>query len=136
MAKLASLTCPKCDQVIESEEYKPNKKGGAPPATSFGNCLRRCDNCGIGYSNAQNPDSVVKIYRNPLDNIPLEVHDGALETVSNALNKINRDNKLKKFAFETSEDAITWTVFNYLKQKKFLCESLKLSGVDWLIQRT
>jgi hypothetical protein len=77
-------------------------------------------------------DSVVKIHRNPLDNIPPEVHDGALETVSNALNKMNRKNKLKKFAFETSEDAVTWTVFNYLKQRKILCESLKFSGVEWL----
>ena len=133
MTKLASLTCSKCDLLIESEEYKPNNKGGAPPATSFGTCLRRCDNCGIGYSNAQNPSSVVKIYRNPLDNIPAEVHDGALEALSNALNQLNRENKRKKFAFETSEDAVTWTVFNYLKQRKCLCESLNHSGVDWLI---
>jgi len=133
MAKLASLTCSKCDQLIESEEYKLNIKGGAPPAISFDACLRRCNKCGIGFSNAQNPSSVVKIYCDPLDNIPPEVHDGAWETVLNALNKINRDNKLKKFAFETSEDAVTWTVFNYLKQKGFLYESIKLSGVDWLI---
>jgi hypothetical protein len=133
MAKLASLTCPKCEQLIESEEYKPNKKGGAPPATSFGTCLRQCDNCGIGFSNAQKPESVVKIHRNPLDNIPTEVHEGALETLSHALNQLNRENKRKKFAFETSEDAATWTVFNYLKQRKCLCESLKRSGVEWLI---
>jgi hypothetical protein len=35
--------------------------------------------CGIVFSNAQNLSSVVKIYRKPLDNIPPEVHDGALE---------------------------------------------------------
>jgi hypothetical protein len=81
MEKLKNLTCSKCGQIVESEPYTPNKKGGAFAATSFETCLRRCDNCGVGYSNAQNPDSVVKIYRNPLDNIPLEVQDGALETV-------------------------------------------------------
>jgi hypothetical protein len=133
MAKLASLTCSKCDQLIESEEYKLNIKGGAPPAISFDACLRRCNKCGIGFSNTQNPSSVVKIYCDPLDNIPPEVHDGALETLSNALNQLNRENKRKKFSFETSEDAVTWTVFNYLKQRKCLCESLKRSGVDWLI---
>jgi hypothetical protein len=133
MVKLENIICPKCGILIESDNYTPNSRGGAPPATYFDACLRRCNECGIGYSNAQNPSSVVKIYRNPLDNIPPEVHNGALETLSNALNKFNRENKLKKFAFETSEDAVTWTVFNYLKQKKFLSESLKLSGVDWLI---
>jgi len=80
MAKLNSLNCPKCDKVIDSEEYAPNKRGGAHPAISFDACLRRCNKCGIGFSNAQNPSSVVKIYCDPLDNIPLEVHDGALET--------------------------------------------------------
>ncbi len=61
------------------------------------------------------------------------MHNGALETVSNALNKINRENKLKKFAFETSEDSVTWTAFNYLKLRGILCESIKRAGVDWLI---
>ena len=75
---------------------------------------------------------MVKIHRKPLDNIPPEVHDGAVETLSNALNKFNRENKLKKFAFETSEDAVTWTVFNFLRQRKILCEYLKLSGAGWL----
>jgi len=133
MTHLPNIKCPKCGGLIESDNFTPKSRGGAPPATSFDACLRRCDKCGIGYSNAQNPDGVVKIYRNPLDNIPPEVHNGALETVSKALNKINRENKLKKFAFETSEDAVTWTVFNYLKQRKLICESIKLSGVDWLI---
>ena len=132
MAKLTNLTCPKCGLLIESANYKPNSRGGAPTATSYETCLRRCYDCGVGYSNAQNPNSVVIIHRKPLDNIPPEVHDGALETLLNALNKFNRENKLKKFAFETSEDAVTWTVFNFLRQRKILCESLKLSGVEWL----
>jgi len=135
LPKLENITCPKCCKTIESEAYTPNKKGGAFAATSFDACLRRCNECGIGFSNAQNPSSVVKIYHNPLDNIPSEVHDGALESLSTAINILNRENKVKKFGFETSEDAVTWTVFNYLKQKRFLCESLKLSGVDWLIQK-
>ena len=133
MTKLEKLICSICGNLIESDNYNPNSRGGASPAASFETCLRRCNNCGIGYSNAQNPSSVVKIYRKPLDNIPPEVHNGALDTVSNALNKLNRENKLKKFAFETSEDAVTWTVFNYLKQRKFLCEFFKRSGADWLI---
>jgi hypothetical protein len=133
MAKLENIICPKCGNLIESDNYTPNSRGGAPPATSFDACLRRCNECGIGFSNAQNPSSVVKIYHNPLDNIPPEVHVGVLETLSTALNILNRENKVKKFGFETSEDAVTWTVFNYLKQRKFLCEFFKRSGVGWLI---
>jgi hypothetical protein len=73
--------------------------------------------------------------KNPLDNIPPEVHNGASDTISEALNTINRENKRKKFAFETSEDAVTWTVFNYLRQRRILCEPLKQAGIDWLSAR-
>jgi uncharacterized Zn finger protein len=61
MPKLENLTCPKCGKVIESEEYKSNRREGAFTATSFDTCLRRCEECGIGFSNAQKLDSVVKI---------------------------------------------------------------------------
>jgi hypothetical protein len=132
MTCLSNIECHKCGKSIESKKFTPRSRGGAPSATSFETCLRRCDNCGIGYSNAQKPNSVVKIFRDPLDNIPDKVREGALNTLSNALNLFNRENKLKKFSFETSEDAVTWTVFNYLKQRKILCESLKLPAVDWL----
>lgn len=133
MAKLESIMCPKCGDLIQSDNFTPNSKGGAPPATSFGTCLRRCDNCGIGCSNSQNPNSIVKICRDPLNNIPPEVHIGALKTVTKALNRINKENKLKKFVFETSEDAVTWTVFKYIAQRGILYESLIQTGVDWLI---
>jgi hypothetical protein len=88
MAKLESRTCPQCGELIESKEYEPNKRGGAPTATSFNSCLRRCNECGIGFSNAKNIDSVVKIYRNPLDNIPREVRNDAMETLAKSLNKM------------------------------------------------
>jgi hypothetical protein len=132
MAKLDNLTCPQCGQLIESEEYMPNKRGGASTATSFNSCLRQCDQCGIGFSNAKNPDSVVKIYRNPLGNIPREVQDGARETLAKSLNKINKNNKKVKFGFETSEDAVTWTVFSYLQKDQIICESLKVLDIEWL----
>jgi hypothetical protein len=132
MVKLISLSCPKCGQLIDSEEYKPNKRDGAPTATSFDACLRRCVQCGIGFSNAKNPDSVVKIYRNPLDNIPREVQNGVKETLAKSLNKINKNNKKVKFGFETSEDAVTWTVFSHLQNTQIIRESLKVLGVEWL----
>jgi len=38
------------------------------------------------------------------------------DVLDNSLNELNRPNKRLKFAFETSEDALTWTVFRYLQE--------------------
>jgi hypothetical protein len=85
-------------------------------ATAFEDCLRRCEGCGIGLSNTSNTDSAVEIHRDPLDNLPQEVRDGALETLARSLNIINRKSKRYKFCSENSEDAVTWTIFSHLQR--------------------
>ncbi|MCG2661856.1 MAG: hypothetical protein L6437_16625 [Kiritimatiellae bacterium] len=125
MAKLSSLQCPKCKRVVESLEFVPNAKRQAPTASSYDTCLRRCDSCGISWSNAASVENSVRIYRNPLDNIPEPVREGAIETLSKAVNIRNRTNKLAKFGFENSEDAVTWTVFRYLQQSNVLAETFR-----------
>jgi len=82
--------------------------------------LRRCEHCRIGFSNSSVPGEVVRIFKDPLHNIPVEVHDGVLETLAKAVNLWSRDKKRIKFGFETSEDAVTWTVFKYLQNEKKL----------------
>lgn len=54
------------------------------------------------------------IHHDPRLNVPPEVRDGVREVLSTALNVRNRPTKVKKFAIETSEDALAWTVFRHL----------------------
>lgn len=62
----AQLCCPVCDTPIESAAL-PAKPS---PVYEYEDCLRRCDACGVGYSNArENPTT---IYKNPFHNIPMQ----------------------------------------------------------------
>jgi hypothetical protein len=81
-------------------------------ANSYDDCIRRCDPCGVGYSNAQSNPTL--IYRDPCDNVPEPVRAGFRETLERALNERNRPNKIRKAGFSTSEDAVTWTVLKSL----------------------
>jgi hypothetical protein len=90
-------------------------------AENWLDCLRRCEGCRVGVSNAMSNPTI--IFDDPRLNIPEEVLDGVLQTLSLALNVRNRENKKRKFGFSTSEDALTWTLF------KFLSDSRKLTGV-------
>ncbi len=113
---LVGLPCPFCNARLHSVEYIPTPGGGPPRARSYETCLRQCEVCGVGLSNCLPPRCPVVIYRDPLDNVPIQVRDGVRETLANALNVRNRPTKLQKFASITSEDAITWTVFRHLQQ--------------------
>jgi hypothetical protein len=72
---------------------------------------------------------VTFIHRNSLENIPLEVREGASAALSNALNIRNREPKLRKFGFSTSEDALTWVVFVYLLRSGRLLAALAQAGI-------
>lgn len=109
-----SLYCPKCRRELHPATFSGQPK----PAFDFESCLRRCETCGVGISNAR--DGETFIHRNPLDNIPAEVRGEAIWTIQNALNIRNRGSKEIKFGFSTSEDALTWTVFSYLHREGLL----------------
>src|SRR5438105_2624551 len=106
---LPSLSCPKCGGPMPVLMDAP-----VSTCTSFSDCLRRCEGCGIGASNAASPSSVTYIQREPLHNIPRQIREGADVALANALNVRNRLSKRKRFGFSTSEDAITWVVFVHL----------------------
>jgi hypothetical protein len=89
-------------------------------ASGFAECLRRCTSCGIGFSNARTPGAETVIYRDPLDNVPGELRDGFVEALRASVNELNRDNKLRKAAFATSEDALTWSYFEHLRRTRRL----------------
>ncbi len=48
-----------------------------------------------------------------------------MEILRVALNERNRSNKIERFGFSTSEDALTWTVFTFLAKSGQLSETLR-----------
>src|SRR5262245_48719435 len=119
---LPPLPCPSCHEpmLATAVHAQPTK------AERFEDCLRRCERCGIGASNGKRP---TYIYREPFENIPAQSRTGAAELLARSQNIRNRSNKLTKFGFSTSEDAVTWVVFTYLQQSGRLVEALKESTV-------
>src|ERR1700733_12635533 len=105
-----SIACPTCGIPLGSIKLSSRP----PRATSFESCLRKCEPCGVGVSNASTDQTF--IYQNPLHNIPEEARSGALTALKGALNQTNLESKVQKFGFSTSEDALTWTVFSYLQR--------------------
>ena len=103
--------------------------GKVPVATQFDDCLRRCEPCGIGASNASDRGAVTFIHRDPLGNIPVESREGASEALAQALNIRNRESKRRRFGFSTSEDAVTWVVFMHLLRSGQLLGSLRQAGL-------
>ena len=118
---LPDLTCPTC-----GDRLPPGHGEAVAPAT-WSECLRRCDRCEVGFSNAR--DSPTTLFRDPLMNVPGQVRDGVLDTLSLALNERNRPNKRGKFGFSTSEDALTWTAFKFLQESGQLLGVLRRSGL-------
>lgn len=100
-----------------------------PMATQFDDCLRRCEPCGIGVSNAADPEAVTYIHRDPLGNIPIESREGAIQALGQAFNVRNREPKRRRFGFSTSEDAVTWVVFTYLLRSGQLLGAVRHAGI-------
>ena len=125
MPQLPSLKCPGCSRPIAATESIDR----APIATQFDDCLRRCEPCGIGASNAADPEAVTYIHRDPLGNIPIESREGAIQALGQAFNVRNRESKRRRFGFSTSEDAVTWVVFTYLLRSGQLLGALRQAGI-------
>ena len=120
-APLPSVECPKCRATLNPRTAK------VVAAFSFGSCLRPCDVCGIGFSNAQTHP--VMIVAAPEQAVPDAVIDELTNALEGSVNEVNRKNKCAKFCFETSEDAITWTVFRRLQMRERLRAGLHAAGV-------
>jgi len=122
---LPDASCPLCGRQMLRHDIVAAEQ--TPITAGFSDCLRQCESCGVGLSNAKTGATL--IYKDPLNNVPSEAHDGALNVLGNALNQINRENKLAKFGFQTSEDAISWTVFSFLARSRQFSQTLvKLLG--------
>lgn len=131
MARLPSVPCPQCDRILKSDEFKPNAQGGARRASGYESCLRRCDDCGIGLSNANTDDleRLTIIHRDPFARLPDWLREGWQETMDQALNVRNRPKKKARFGHSTSEDHVTWTVFRFLQCQGILGKTLRRVGI-------
>jgi hypothetical protein len=94
-------------------------KGKGMTAGTRSDCVWQCS-CGVVYSNAIREADRVMIVDRPELNVPKEVRAGLASTLDASANKFNLDNKRAKFCYETSEDAVTWTVFRGLQQLRKL----------------
>ncbi len=103
------FTCPSCGQPWREQPAMIGKRRRDWASLAF-----RCLDCGIGYSNATNPDDRVRIVRDVAQAVPIEVHDGLDTALAEALNVRNRPSKRNAFCSASSEDAVTWTVFRGL----------------------
>jgi hypothetical protein len=130
MTRLPSIQCPDCHSNLEDIEPEAESKA----AVDYGSCRRRCEKCGLGFSNART-DKVEKltiIYRDCFKGIPTQISDGYDRVLFQALNKTARASKTKRFTFSTSEDHLTWTVFRTLQLERQLRATLERIGVKFL----
>jgi hypothetical protein len=70
--------------------------------------------CGIGYSNARDPDQRRALYEDPARNVPERLVAGLQDTLRGAFNETARGSKWARFGSSSSEDAVTWSVMRFL----------------------
>jgi len=130
---LPTLTCPSCHRKIVSVAFSSNAKGGAPHASTYASCLRRCEDCGRGFSNAATSHvaRLTELYRDPFLNLPASIADGHAAALAQALNVLNRPSKRAKFVSANSEDHVTWTLFRHLQAEGRLRTFLSCMGIDF-----
>jgi hypothetical protein len=117
--------CPSCGEPLNVYPYLECER-----PSSFEDLAFRCERCGIGFSNAKNPAQRRRIYRDPEHNVPAEAREGLLAALDGAVNLRNRPSKRFKFGSESSEDAVTWTVFSDLRLRVKLDALLEASDRD------
>jgi hypothetical protein len=127
--KLPSVVC-ECGKLLHSEEFVPKKVRGAPPARGFQSCLRRCDDCGIGYSNADQSSRHVlqRIYKTPLLGLPEWLSEDLDYALDECLNRSHAKKKRYDFHSFASEDNVTWVVMRTLQRSNLLGTAFGFPG--------
>lgn len=118
---LSKIKCPNCGKLLSATNEIIKR------VSSYEDCLRRCEKCQVGFSNAKNKPTIV--YKNYIDNIPELVRQDLNISLNNSMNEMNRKNKIHKFGFSTSEDALTWSFFKYFVVKNKIPDLLKLLNI-------
>lgn len=115
MPELGPMKCRLCEEVLI-----PSLTTVGVKANSYSDCFYGCANCRVAYSNRQDEAGRTLIYDTWERNIPVEVHAGMLNCLQRSLNQQSRPTKLKRLSFQTSEDAVSWTVFRYLQDRHLI----------------
>jgi hypothetical protein len=133
VAKLPTINCLRCGKELGSKEFNPTSKGGAPYASSYKTCLRKCEECGLGFSNASSNcvNDLTVIYRDPFWNVPASIAEGYEFTLKHAINVVNRRSKRVKFTSSKSEDHVTWTVFRCLQTQGRVRDAISKVGIEF-----
>lgn len=111
-----SMRCRFCRRPVEPNLELIERLGGRLAVSSREDCIYACA-CGVSYTNARSEAERVLIMASPETNVPRQVRSGLSEALSQAAGRKNLKKKLLRFCFETSEDAIIWTVLRGLEQQ-------------------
>lgn len=121
MVNYADMSCRQCGHtIVPSLRHVARPR----PVRRYSDCYFKCPACACAYSNAREEPKRTKVFPRKEDNIPEEVHDGLAKVLAQSLNETSRTSKAHRFAFETSEDAVTWVVFRYLRQTRQVSPAL------------
>jgi len=105
-----SMVCRECGDTIA-----PNSQEGGK-ALSPASAIYVCK-CGFRYSNNRDPMARTAFAPTAERNVPERFRTELGATLRAAANVGNRRSKLSKFAYSTSEDAVTWTIFRWLEEE-------------------
>jgi hypothetical protein len=131
--RLPPITCG-CGRRIESDAYVPKRGVGAPRASGYTSCLRKCDICDVGYSNANSAD-LTKLQTFPRDRfagLPDWVAEGCDAALDHCLNQAQGHAARKRLEFESlaSEDHATWVVMRFLQRQGMLASAFGCEAVE------
>ena len=115
-ATFREMRCRACQRLIKPDTALATSLGRRMAVASRDDCIYRCE-CGVSYTNAKIEADRELIVAGPELNVPRQVRPGLTEALGRSLNRRNRRRKQLKFCFETSEDAVTWTVIRGLEQQ-------------------
>ena len=115
MAEIAAMDCRRCGRTIEPDADVLARIGSRAAARRYDDCIWRCA-CGVAIERPRRP-CTAPIHPRPEDNIPTQVGAGLGPILDGAINETARRGKRFRFAYQTSEDAVTWTVVRALQQQ-------------------
>jgi hypothetical protein len=111
------MHCRACRAVIKPDRKVLARLGGRRAVRSRDDCVYHCRECGACYTNAGDERDREMITPRAELNVPREVRSGLTETLSRTPNRRKRSSKQLKSCFESSKDAVTWTVFRGLERQ-------------------